>query len=626
MAFQNLFYQTQTWGVESEVNSPILDDHILDGNGFESSLDMSRRESFVDSGIYSPQSRDWIDTVDYDQDMADNQHQAMPVSFEHSNGTNNPFVKLEAQNFGQQNAWGSRSGMSGAATPTIYEAPVAFAAFDGTPYMPQPFAPVPAAAMPNSSAFDASMFSPQPSSLAPSAITSPVQEHQWALPSEKQQTQQPTPTSSNQNSPNAMKRTRPNSPAPRTHSPLNIRRDGIRKKNARFEIPAERTLLTIDHLIAQSADDQEIKELKQQKRLLRNRQAALDSRQRKKQHTERLEEEKKIHSTIISDLEEKLSILQMRDHEWKMRNDQAMKELENCRHQVEVLQMEKEDMVKKHTIETGELRKKNNYLVDQCSKLENALQNRAAPGSASYGDEFDDLDDLENGNFFDAPTGYDNGFNMRMDPPVKKERMEEDKAAPAPGLLLILLLCGAFVASSKVASKALPPLPQPIRNASAGILQTIFNDAGVQQHNNGRVMASLESSTTDWLSVRNDGGSKMVGIGSSTLEALNAQLNSPSAQQERAELAQLTADEYNSVTSKEFREPESISIKGRRQIEEGLASMRATKGSAAEVYTRSLLWDKVDAEVVRRFAAFAQQAQAAAAQANAEQGNHGMSV
>jgi hypothetical protein len=53
-----------------------------------------------------------------------------------------------------------------------------------------------------------------------------------------------------------------------------IRRDGIRKKNARFEIPAERNLANIDSLILQTADEQEKKELKQQKRLLRNRQAA----------------------------------------------------------------------------------------------------------------------------------------------------------------------------------------------------------------------------------------------------------------------------------------------------------------------------------------------------------------
>lgn len=56
--------------------------------------------------------------------------------------------------------------------------------------------------------------------------------------------------------------------------PLSINFDGTRKKNARFEIPAERTLSNIDQLIAQSTNEEEIKELKQQKRMLRNRQAA----------------------------------------------------------------------------------------------------------------------------------------------------------------------------------------------------------------------------------------------------------------------------------------------------------------------------------------------------------------
>jgi hypothetical protein len=71
----------------------------------------------------------------------------------------------------------------------------------------------------------------------------------------------------------AMKRPRPASPLIRSHNELR-RGDGIRKKNARFDIPAERNLSNIDQLIAQSTDEQEIKELKQQKRLLRNRQAA----------------------------------------------------------------------------------------------------------------------------------------------------------------------------------------------------------------------------------------------------------------------------------------------------------------------------------------------------------------
>lgn len=47
-----------------------------------------------------------------------------------------------------------------------------------------------------------------------------------------------------------------------------------RKRNARVEIPAGRTVRTIDGLIAGAKADDALKELKIQKRLLRNREAA----------------------------------------------------------------------------------------------------------------------------------------------------------------------------------------------------------------------------------------------------------------------------------------------------------------------------------------------------------------
>ena len=68
------------------------------------------------------------------------------------------------------------------------------------------------------------------------------------------------------------KRMRPNSP-PRSVTDFQ-RRDGIRKKNGRIEIPTERNIHTIDELIDQTTDEDLLKELKQQKRLLRNREAA----------------------------------------------------------------------------------------------------------------------------------------------------------------------------------------------------------------------------------------------------------------------------------------------------------------------------------------------------------------
>ena len=72
------------------------------------------------------------------------------------------------------------------------------------------------------------------------------------------------------------KRMRPNSP-PRSVTDFQ-RRDGIRKKNGRIEIPTERNIHTIDELIDQTTDEDLLKELKQQKRLLRNREAAYVSR------------------------------------------------------------------------------------------------------------------------------------------------------------------------------------------------------------------------------------------------------------------------------------------------------------------------------------------------------------
>lgn len=70
----------------------------------------------------------------------------------------------------------------------------------------------------------------------------------------------------------ASKRIRPGSPV-RTSVDAQ-RRDGVRKKNGRIDIPQERNITHIDELLQQVEDEDVIKELKQQKRLLRNREAA----------------------------------------------------------------------------------------------------------------------------------------------------------------------------------------------------------------------------------------------------------------------------------------------------------------------------------------------------------------
>ena len=250
--------------------SSILDDNILD-NGLDSALELSpveqrRRESMMDGAIYSP-SRDW---TDYDHDMGASCDGPSPIasaSFEHSNGTNNPFIKLEAaqQPFSPaHNGWSARTMASGSVTPAGYDTAFSSSHFDA-PYIASYATPAP-------SAFEASNITP--ASIYPASVQSSLQSSATVSENSWPSSTIASTGSNDQESRPLTKRMRQQSPAPRSHSPINLRRDGIRKKNARFDIPAERTLLNIDTLIAQSADDQEIKELKQQKRLLRNRQAA----------------------------------------------------------------------------------------------------------------------------------------------------------------------------------------------------------------------------------------------------------------------------------------------------------------------------------------------------------------
>lgn len=203
-------------------------------------------------------------------------------------------------------------------------------------------------------------------------------------------------------------------------------------------------------------------------------------------------------------------------------------------------------------------------------------------------------------------------------PTVKSEKPEQ---AAAPGVLLILLLCGALVASKTASISSLPPLPKGLQTASANVLQNIFNDAGV---GDTRVAPVAATQTSDAWAVAKSDAPRMIGLDSS-IDMLNSLGNGkPTAEQQHAQFMELTPAEYNGVTSNDFlREPEPTVRQGRSRIEESLAALRSNSGgkpSAAEVYTRSLLWDRVDAEVVRQFAAIARQAQELPATSNDDGG------
>jgi hypothetical protein len=137
--------------------------------------------------------------------------------------------------------------------------------FDGAPYVHQRadsahanFSHPPAPAPFNAPTTDAGFIpAPQPTQ----APMSPHSHQDWMGMAQQEMEGRPGP-----------RQMRPSSP-PRTMVDIQ-RRDGIRKKNGRIDIPQERNIHTIDQLIETTKDEDLLKELKQQKRLLRNREAA----------------------------------------------------------------------------------------------------------------------------------------------------------------------------------------------------------------------------------------------------------------------------------------------------------------------------------------------------------------
>lgn len=250
----------------------ILDDGILDQSALDSGLEMSptlvesRRESFaVSSSIFSPKTEAWaaveMESVPSNNPFMEPQRTQPPPpqppqrqqQQHQQHHSNNPFLRIgqhqqpQSQPFVAQptNPWSMSS--SGSCTP--------MAQFDGLP-----------------AEFDTSVTSlfQRPQIQPQTPFSNPVN-HVPVFPGVNGHPMQQSNSKDGWMS--TMKDSKQNSPAIRSHNDLR-RGDGIRKKNARFDIPAERTLNNIDTLISQSTDEIEIKELKQQKRLLRNRQAA----------------------------------------------------------------------------------------------------------------------------------------------------------------------------------------------------------------------------------------------------------------------------------------------------------------------------------------------------------------
>jgi hypothetical protein len=335
----------------------------------------------------------------------------------------------------------------------------------------------------------------------------------------------------------------------------------------------------------------------------------LDSRQRKKQHTERLEDEKKQYTALLNELEEELAEAKIVMDEWGRKEQQYQQYIEN-------LQMEKEEMVRAHTLETGDLRKKVSVLTEHVQKMESTAMS-AAPSSQGFNAEYNDIDSLTMDGAWDSISFLNDFPAEEVKPEVAQSLVSAKKAdtavvgeqekPAAQGLLVMLLLFGAYIASTGTSS-SIPRMSDDVRAASTTLLEDMFKDAGVPQTASGIVEAATSIPSGDSWSVSGPGQlhpDVMSNFGASNLGDFADALSHPSEQQKNEQLFGLSAAQYHGVSSPDYMRnaPVPPTSPSRRNLADTLAAMRGnSKQSASEVYTRSLLWDQVPRDVVRNFA------------------------
>jgi hypothetical protein len=348
---------------------------------------------------------------------------------------------------------------------------------------------------------------------------------------------------------------------------------------------------------------------------------SLDSRQRKKQHTERLEDEKKQYTEIITSLEE--TIAKMESQMQKLALDK-----QNYESYVNELERKQEEMISTHTIETGELRKKVSVLTNHVQTLEGA----AATTASGFSNAFSEMDGITMDSSWDMPMFGD--FPMEQPAQVKQEMQmvsakkpevalptDAEKPAQQGGLLFMLFLVGAFVLSSRSTTPSIPRVSEDVRAASATLLENVLKDAGVSQVASGLAAMAPQPSGTSWAQAAMPSlaiTAPMVdNVAPSVLGSMADSLTRPTEQQTNEQIFSLSAAQYNDLTSQDFlpnAPAERSTSQGRRNLADALASMRTpNKQSAAEVYTRSLLWDQIPSDVVRSFAKMVAESNIAAA-------------
>lgn len=337
----------------------------------------------------------------------------------------------------------------------------------------------------------------------------------------------------------------------------------------------------------------------------------LDSRQRKKLHTEKLEEEKKHFTHTISQLEDMVQSLQKREADHQREKGEWMSQQGQITQYIENLHMEKDEMIRVHTLETADLRKKNNILMETVEKLERGVK----PSPVDNHGEFAGFENLSmEGHPWEEFT-MANGLSMSepIHAPPSQALANERASEKHPfswNAFYMCLLFGAYIASNNtlLPGRSLPQMSEEYRAESANVLKAVLASSPPELANpvaHAAVSTAVPGPSMTGMQISQMGPAP---TGSSNLDQLHDALVMPTEDQERAQVFALNADQYNSLTTFE---DDGAGFKPQQpsNLQQALAAMRNHNAaqhrmhevSTSDVYSRSLMWERVPQKVIRDF-------------------------
>lgn len=293
---------------------------------------------------------------------------------------------------------------------------------------------------------------------------------------------------------------------------------------------------------------------------------------------------------------------------------------------IEILQAEKEEMATKHTRETGLLRQRIQYLTHTNDNMLNPTMptttatdynqvDALGVSPRAWDDLFFSTNSCSSSSMYDNADGGEQRPSTACTTPasipqssLKQTNLHQTVqtgAEPpvASGILFMLLLCGAFVASKSTTYTKVPAMPDEVRAASTTVLDNLLQEHPTEcaypLQSESAPMPAAQSAWQPQHSSRPD-----------RLGALHQQMTGISKDQHAAQLFAMTPDEYNGFTSTHG----ALSTRHgqanvpavplpRRNLAESLANAfpHHNERAGGDVYTRSLLWDRIPDNVVKQF-------------------------